>query len=165
MSNDKYIFTDETIKENGRTLKRIKALRDFGDVKAGDLGGYIESEANLATNGNSWVYDVAKVMDKATVTDDGKVKAEALVSEKASVLQDGVVSGKAIVRGSAEIAGNAVISGNAQVSGDTWAISGFTSEGVFKTGTIDKPDAPPPAITSKSTPNHDRIGEGGVGTI
>lgn len=26
---------------------RIKALMEFGDVKAGDLGGYIEKEENL----------------------------------------------------------------------------------------------------------------------
>lgn len=32
---------------NGIKLKRIRALRDFLDVKAGDIGGFIESEINL----------------------------------------------------------------------------------------------------------------------
>lgn len=31
----------------GKKLFRIRALIDFGDVKAGDLGGYIEREENL----------------------------------------------------------------------------------------------------------------------
>ena len=34
----KYKLTDETIELNGKTLFRIQALKDFGDVKAGDLG-------------------------------------------------------------------------------------------------------------------------------
>ncbi|EJF81205.1 hypothetical protein MCQ_00483, partial [Candidatus Bartonella washoeensis Sb944nv] len=41
----KYEFTDETIEVNGRTLYRIRALKDFWQVKAGDLGGFIEHES------------------------------------------------------------------------------------------------------------------------
>ncbi|MDE5977041.1 MAG: hypothetical protein K2G70_01045 [Turicibacter sp.] len=33
------------------TLYRIRALRDFGDVKQGDVGGYIEKEENLSHEG------------------------------------------------------------------------------------------------------------------
>lgn len=52
----KYILTDETIKVNGKTLYRIKALREFSNVKAGDLGGFVESESNLSHDGylNFW---------------------------------------------------------------------------------------------------------------
>lgn len=35
----KYDFTDEMKVFGGITLRRIVALRDFGDVKAGDKGG------------------------------------------------------------------------------------------------------------------------------
>lgn len=38
----KFELTNETIEYLGRTLHRIRALRDFSNVKAGDLGGYIE---------------------------------------------------------------------------------------------------------------------------
>lgn len=31
----------------GTRLFRIKALMDFGNVRAGDLGGFIEKEENL----------------------------------------------------------------------------------------------------------------------
>ena len=61
METKKYEMTEETIEVNGRTLHRIKALKDFGDVKKGELGGYIESEKNLNENGNAWVYGDARV--------------------------------------------------------------------------------------------------------
>lgn len=32
-----------------RTVYRIKAVRDFGDVKAGQLGGWIEKKATSHT--------------------------------------------------------------------------------------------------------------------
>ena len=44
----------------GRKLFQIKALVSFGDVKEGDLGGYIEKEENLSHNGNAWVYGNAR---------------------------------------------------------------------------------------------------------
>lgn len=51
----KYKITDETITHFGRTLHRIEALQDFGDVKAGGKGGYVEREINLSQSGNCWV--------------------------------------------------------------------------------------------------------------
>ena len=42
----KYELTSETKVINGVKLHRIKALISFGDVKNGDLGGWIESEQN-----------------------------------------------------------------------------------------------------------------------
>ena len=63
----KYELTDETIVKYGSTLHRIKALKDFGNVKTGELGGYIESERNLSQEGNCWVYGNAKVCGNAWV--------------------------------------------------------------------------------------------------
>ena len=40
----KYRMTDETMKLGGITLHRIEAIRDFGNVKAGDKGGWLEKE-------------------------------------------------------------------------------------------------------------------------
>ena len=42
----KYKLTDEPIYKLGIKLYRIEALKDFGDVKKGDIGGYVESEKN-----------------------------------------------------------------------------------------------------------------------
>lgn len=69
----KYELTDETIVKYGSTLHRIKALKDFGNVKTGELGGYIESERNLSQEGNCWVYGNAKVCGNAWVCGDAWV--------------------------------------------------------------------------------------------
>lgn len=64
----KYELTNEHIDAYGTRLYRIRALIDFGDVKAGDLGGYVESENNLSHDGNAWVYGNAWVSDNARVS-------------------------------------------------------------------------------------------------
>lgn len=48
------LIEGETIEVHGVTLYKIRALRDLGSVKAGDVGGYVEKESNLA-HGNAWV--------------------------------------------------------------------------------------------------------------
>ena len=44
----KYELTEVTVTYGKAILHRIKALKDFGNVKKGDLGGWIESEDNLS---------------------------------------------------------------------------------------------------------------------
>ena len=38
-----------------KKLFRIRALVAFGNVEAGELGGYVEKEENLSDDGNAWV--------------------------------------------------------------------------------------------------------------
>ena len=64
----KFELTTESITFLGRTLFRIKALISFGNVKAGELGGYIEKEGNLSHEGNAWVSGDA---DIATISGFG----------------------------------------------------------------------------------------------
>lgn len=52
----------------GRKLFQIKAMVSFGDVKKGDLGGYIEKEENLSHGGNAWVSGNAWVYGNADYT-------------------------------------------------------------------------------------------------
>ena len=63
----KYELTSETKEAHGATLYRIRAVRNFGTVKAGDLGGWIEKEANLSKSDNAWVCDNAEVYGDARV--------------------------------------------------------------------------------------------------
>lgn len=51
----KYKLTEETKQIDGLTLYRIEALKDFGDIKRGDKGGWIEKEDNLSQDDNAWV--------------------------------------------------------------------------------------------------------------
>ena len=47
METKKYKLTEETIIVNDKSLYRIEALKDFGNVKKGDKGGFVENEDNL----------------------------------------------------------------------------------------------------------------------
>ena len=114
----KYKLTEETINVNGRTLYRIEALKDFGDVKKGDNGGFIEKEDNLSQSGNCWVYGDAKVYGDAIVYDNANIYCRAQVYDNAIVYGDARVHSDAIVRGNTRVFENAVVYGNAQVYGN-----------------------------------------------
>ena len=59
---NKYILTDVSVDVMGKKLFQIKAIRSFGNVKEGDIGGYIESEKNLAQiSGDAWIYGDARI--------------------------------------------------------------------------------------------------------
>lgn len=77
----KFKLTSEFIVDiSGVKLFRIKALIEFGNVKAGDLGGYIEKEKNLSHMGNAWVSGNAQVSGNAWVFGDAQVFGDARVS-------------------------------------------------------------------------------------
>lgn len=69
----KYRLTDEKIIVGCRTLYRIQALRDFGDVKEGEFGGWIESEKNLSHEGSARVSDNARVYGDADIKTTGDI--------------------------------------------------------------------------------------------
>ena len=126
----KYKLTEETINVEGKTLYHIEALRDFGDVKKGDKGGFIEKEDNLSQSDNCWVYGNAKVCDNAMVYGNAKVSGNALVygngvvhdnavvCDNANVYGNARVYGKAKVYEYAAVFGNAMVCGNAKVYGN-----------------------------------------------
>ena len=118
--NKKYILLDSRVYtiECHRNLYQLQAIRDFGDIKAGDLGGYIEKESNLSHDGNCWVYDYAKVFDNARVTSDAFVSEDAVVCGNAGLFGNAQVSGDAQVYGNARVINNAQVMGNVHVSGN-----------------------------------------------
>ena len=75
----KYELTEETVTVYGKTLYRIRAVRDFGSVKTGEFGGYIEKEENLSHFGDAWVYGNAKVYGDARVSGNARVYGNAEV--------------------------------------------------------------------------------------
>ena len=110
----KYELTEETVTVYGKTLYRIRAVRDFGSVKTGEFGGYIEKEENLSHFGNAWVYGNAKVYG------DARVSGDARVFDNAWVYGEARVSGNAWAYGEVQVAGNAWIYGDARVFGNAW---------------------------------------------
>ena len=123
----KYELTDETLEWGTHILHRIKALKEFAEVKKGDLGGWIEKEDNLSQLGDCWVYDDAKVFgnakvygnavvfDDAEVYDYAEVWGNAQVYDNAKIFIYARIFANAIVCGSAQVYGNAEICGGAMI--------------------------------------------------
>ena len=126
MINKKYEFTEETKVVCGRKLHRIRALRNFGRVRAGDLGGFIEKEENLSHEGNCWVYYNAMVYGNAVIRgcaeirDNARICDNAVIHGCAEIYGRAVIRGYAVIHGYAEIYGNAVICNNARIRGGKW---------------------------------------------
>ena len=126
---EKYILTSETLEYKKHILHRIKALKDFGDVKKGDLGGWVEDIHNLSHKGNCWIYDdaavysEAKVMGDAEVHDDVRVENYSIVQGNAKVFDDAHLSDHSSVMGDAEVRGSvwvdehSIVRGHAKVTG------------------------------------------------
>lgn len=93
----KYQLTDESMEMFGRKLYRIKAVKSFGDVEEGTLGGFVENETNLSHFGNAWI------AGDAVVCEHGWVEGNAIVDENA------VIRGKAMVRGNSTVSDSAIV--------------------------------------------------------
>lgn len=116
--------------DKNTVLYRVKALKSFGDVNKGDLGGFIEKESNLSHDGNCWVYNDAKVFENAMVfgianiqnfagvNADAKVYGAAIISDYAFVSDDAEVFDNARVRNGAVIVDHATVRGDSVVKDD-----------------------------------------------
>ncbi|WP_081489563.1 hypothetical protein [Bartonella vinsonii] len=109
----KYELTNESCICDGITLHRIRALKNFDDVKVGDLGGFIEKESNLSHDGNCWVYGDALVLNPGHVSQDARVYNNSVIA--GSVYGKACVFGKAIIFDHAHVYGNARIYDHARV--------------------------------------------------
>ena len=104
----KFELTDEFITNAfGNKLFRIKAIVDFGTIRAGELGGFVEKEENLSNDDNAWVYGNAQVYGNALVSGNAQVYGNASVYGNAWVYDDARISGNAQVSGNASVFGNA----------------------------------------------------------
>ena len=115
----KYVLTNRTerIVWGGEwiTLYAIKAARDIHrfHVEAGDIGGFVQSEANLSQDGDAWIEYGAKVYENALVSEN------ALVGGYSKVAGNAKIFGNAKLRDHAEICDNAKIFGTAIVEAAT----------------------------------------------
>ena len=95
--------------DDGRIVKRIMAVRDFGNVKKGDIGGFVEWSSNLSQSGNCWIADNATAAGWTRVSGDALLKDHAvcdghvLAYDRAVIGDDAVLDGHIAVSGDAQI--------------------------------------------------------------
>lgn len=117
----KYRFTAETVTYRGHVLHRVIATEDFGHIKAGTLGGFIESGYNLSRDGTAWVGGNAYVFA------GGRVIGDAQVYGGAMVMDDSQVGGTARVCDRAIVACGSIVTGNSRV----WSRASVYASTVF----------------------------------
>lgn len=117
MEQKKYRLTAETMCFCGVTLHRIKALKDFGDVEAGELGGWVESEKNLSQEDNCWISTDAKVYANAEIYGNAVLEWNAIACENTSIWDNAYIS-NAVIRGFTHLFGNVEVCGESVIDGD-----------------------------------------------
>lgn len=140
--NLKYKILDKSMSIGGHTYYQIQAIKDFGNVKAGDLGGWVEDKKCLSQEGNCWVcpqsfiekngrvYDNAQIIRSSVenfgmvsgdaVVEDSYVRRHGKVRDKAKlshslVTDEGAVLGNAIVNNVSIVSDHAVVCDNASL--------------------------------------------------
>ena len=99
----KYELTNEAIVFNKKILYRIKAIKNFGNVKQGDLGGFVESENNLSHFGSTWIHDNAKVYGNAQIYDYAQIYGNVKIYGNAQIHGDVEIFGRTEIGGEAQI--------------------------------------------------------------
>ena len=109
-----YEFTGESKEFESCTVWRIRATKDLPEhnVKAGDLGGWVECDRNLREN--AWVSDEAIVCRKSSVRGNSLVSGNAVITDESNIVGSAKVYGKARIIDS-NITDNSEVYGNADV--------------------------------------------------
>ncbi len=141
MANKKFslVMTATRQGPNGEKLYRIKANKTFdaphafatptGTIKKGDLGGWVESLANLSQDGTCWVAEDAVVCGKALVRDDAVARGNSIVMDRATLRDDSNIAMNAVIQDDARMYHSAQVGSTARVSGqaciqDTATVAG-----------------------------------------
>ena len=107
MVNQKYEITD-IAHEKYPFLHRIRALRNIGiRVKAGDLGGFVESDSNLSfePGDDAWIFDDAIACGNSCVDKGSRLRGNAVACGNAYISQGSTLSDQARAEDDAYIRG------------------------------------------------------------
>ena len=104
----------------GVLLHRVRAAYDIPahGVRAGDIGGWVDSPDRLTLNG--WIIDDAQAYDDATITGAALVSGNARIYESATIDETARVSGNAAICGYACIGYGAHVHGDIIIDGRAW---------------------------------------------
>ena len=121
----KYELTSETkVMPSGETVYRIRALRSFDTthkpVQAGDLGGWVASEANLSHEGNCWLFDEATGYQNSKRTGDSVGYDRSQQSDNSRQFGNSQQYGNSRQYGYSRQSGHSQQSGNSQQYGNSW---------------------------------------------
>lgn len=111
------ILKNTKVRFFGREIYRIRALKDFGNVKKGNIGGYVESKRNLSQEGDCWIYDNAVACDYSVVCDNAKVCDNAIVRDYVVICGHAIIRDNSTVYGYVKVCGDTIVCDYAVVRG------------------------------------------------
>jgi len=98
---------------------RIRALRSFGLVKSGSLGGYVSSYNNLSHKGICWAHDDVVVDKQACVVNNAQAWGDAHITDNALVCDDSIVRDYVVVNGFAIVEGSSIVRDHVTLTGSS----------------------------------------------
>ena len=112
------------VEENDYGLKyRAKALRDFRDVKKGDLSGLISNENSISQEGNCWVYydaamhHGARIFDNAILYNNAKMYGNTRLYGNAKMFHNAIMFDNAEMHENTEMHDHTMLHNNAMMDG------------------------------------------------
>lgn len=79
-------------KYKGIPMKRLIALKNFSDVKKGDLGGLIDESSTLSQDGDCWIYSGSVVIRDSKIDGNAKVRSSSKI-ESSTIKENTDVKG------------------------------------------------------------------------
>lgn len=116
---------------------RIQALKDFSDVKAGDIGGFVENENNLSQDGDCWIYndalcgDDARIFNNAKIYDNSMVCGKACIYDNVQMHDNAIISGKCYAKDNVILSGNAIVTDNVRLFNNVFIKDAFIKGDMF----------------------------------
>ena len=105
--NQKYELTDKTMNIGNSVYYQIRAIKDFGEVHSGDLGGWVESPLCLSQRGKCWIDTQSFIEKNARVSGNAKIVRSSI--ENSAVVSGDVVIYDSYVRDNAKVTDKASI--------------------------------------------------------
>lgn len=100
-NRNKYVILPNETKAFGKDTDgnpiigyRIQAVKDFGDIKKGDKGGYVQAYRCLAQNDESWLYDETVFVDcTSRVSGKSAIRGKVRIKYKTQIEDTDIYSG------------------------------------------------------------------------
>ena len=102
-----------------REIYRIRALKDFNNVKAGDIGGWVCSENNLSQEGDCWIYNEAKCLDEARMFNNARMYDTSSMFDNARMYHYARMYDNTMMYDNARMYDNAVMCDNSIMFGNS----------------------------------------------
>ena len=120
---------EKLIENKTYLLYQLIAAKDFGNIKKGDLGGYVENEESLSQEGSCWVAQNACVFNSSKVVDNAYVCGASLIGDGS------IVSGYSTISGDSKVLNFSLIE-NTKIVNSTIISSIIKKSKIIESGII-----------------------------